>query len=89
MSWAGNDAPRSPFLGEAWTEAQRRDLTSAFTGPVFLAHPQSPHRWAIRVNQDGNLEFLATQGDRQYDVIVTLARTGSGFTVGPLVNPGR
>jgi len=94
-TWAGAGVPRTPRLGDGFTEDQRTDLAGAMSGAVYLSHPLSPVGWAIRVNRSGTLEFLATQSDRKYDVIATLTVAGAwgvGNTVTALVGlaePGR
>ena len=95
MSWGNVDAPRVSVVGDGFTEEQRKALTEALSSAVILAHPQSSHSWALRINAAGNLEFMATQGDTRYDVVATLTRAGVWTTadvqtpsVG-LAEPGR
>lgn len=82
MSWGAPNAPKGPGLGDEFTEGQRTELLRAMTGPVFLTHPTAKTVWAIRVNAAGDLELLASQTDRAYDVVATLTRAGAWSTAG-------
>lgn len=82
MSWASPNVSKAPQFGAEFTEAQRAELTRAATQAVFLRHPRSSTTWALRVNEDGALEFLATQTDRAFDVVGTLTAAGVWSTAG-------